>query len=124
MTDERVMREATRLFNDRLYFECHDFLEEAWNDARGVDRSFLKALIEISVGFYHVAAGNHLGAVHLLSRGIERLEPFAPESRGLDVAALVARSARCLDKSEQARVGKSVTWDHEDVPTMNLRELE
>ena len=124
MTDQQVMREAARLFNDKLYFECHDFLEEAWNDARGDDRSFLKALIEISVGFYHIAAGNHPGAVHLLSRGIERLVPFAPESRGLDVAALVATAARCHEKSEQARAGKSVTWDHEDVPTMDLRELE
>ena len=118
------MSEAARLFNDKLYFECHDFLEEAWNDSQGDDRSFLKALIEISVGFYHVAAGNYPGAVHLLSRGIERLDPFAPESRGLDVAALVAIAARCLEKSEQARAGKSVTWDREDVPRMALRELE
>ncbi len=118
------MREAAGLFNDKLYFECHDLLEEAWNDARGDDRSFLKALIEISVGFYHVAAGNHPGAVHLLSRGIARLEPFAPESRSLDVAALVTTALRCLEKSEQARAGKSVTWDLEDVPTMDLRELE
>ena len=124
MTDQQVVREASRLFNDKLYFECHDFLEEAWNDARGDDRSFLKALIEISVGFYHVAAGNHPGAVHLLSRGIARLESFVPESRGLDVAALVAIAARCLEKSKQARAGKRVTWDHEDVPTMDLRELE
>jgi predicted metal-dependent hydrolase len=57
--DRALLLRAAKLFNRKLYFECHDLLEEAWSEARGEDRDLLQALIHVSVGLYHVAAGNH-----------------------------------------------------------------
>lgn len=120
MTDRALLAEAARLFNDKLYFEAHDFLEDAWQDARGDERAFLQALIHVSVGMYHVAATNHQGAVNLLSRGVDALESFAPETDDLDVEGLVKKATVCLDKSKRLLAGEAVEWAPEDVPRMEL----
>lgn len=120
MAERELLAEAARLFNEKLYFECHDYLEDAWQDARGDERAFLQALIHVSVGMYHVAAANHRGAVNLLSRGVDALERFAPSTDGLDVAALVDKASACRDKSKRMLAGEDVAWAVEDVPRMEF----
>lgn len=118
MSERELLEEAARLFNDKLYFECHDYLEDAWQDARGDERDFLQALIHVSVGMYHVAAANHQGAANLLSRGVEGLERFAPTTDGLDVATLVDKASTCRDKSKRMLAGEDLEWTVDDVPRM------
>jgi uncharacterized protein YyaL (SSP411 family) len=36
-----LLRRAGWLLNRKLYFECHDILEEAWSESRGEEREFL-----------------------------------------------------------------------------------
>jgi len=120
VSDAKVLVEAARLFNAKLYFEAHDALEDAWRDAQGDERAFLQALIHVSVGMYHVAAANHQGAVNLLSRALEGLARFSPSAHGLDVAALADKASICLEKSKRLLAGESVAWDCEDVPRMAL----
>ena len=124
MSDPGVLAEAARLFNAKLYFEAHDTLEDAWQDARGVERAFFQALIHVSVGMYHVAAANHEGAVNLLSRALEALARFAPSTAGLDVTALVDAASICLEKSNKLLAGESVEWASEDVPRMEFGPTE
>jgi len=124
VTERTLLTEAARLFNDKLYFEAHDYLEDAWQDARGEERAFLQALIHVCVGMYHVAAANHQGAVNLLSRALDALARFAPSRDGLDVAALTDKGAICLDKSRRLLEGESVEWVAGDVPRMELGAAE
>jgi hypothetical protein len=119
-----LLLRASELFNRKLYFECHDLLEDAWSEARGEDRDLLQALIHVSVGLYHVAAGNHEGAKSLLERGVRGLEPFLPASQGLDLLGLVSKARLCLEKTERALSGESIEWEPDDVPVMNLAEVE
>jgi predicted metal-dependent hydrolase len=118
--ERALLVEASGLFNRKLYFECHDLLEDAWAGERGEDRAFLQALIHVSVGLYHVAAGNHLGAASLLERGLEALAPFLPERSGLDVLSLSSKARVCLEKTRRALAGEAVEWEAEDVPLMKL----
>lgn len=119
-----LLEKAAQLFNDKLYFECHDFLEDAWAGEHGEERDFLQALISVSVGMYHVAAGNHQGAVNLLQRGVERLEPFSPIHAGLDVVSLLDKARICLEKSRRALEGADITWEPDDVPLMRVVAVE
>jgi len=120
MTDPSVLERAAALFNQKLFFECHDLLEEAWAEERGEEKAFLRALIHISVGLYHLGAGNPQGAVNLLSSGVEGLEPFPGRHHGLDVTALAETARLCLGKAERALAGEEVSWGASDVPTMSL----
>ena len=120
MIDRELLVRASDLFNRKLYFECHDLLEEAWSEAKGDDRALLQALIHVSVGLYHVAAGNHKGAQSLLSQGILGLEPFLPARDGLDLLGLSSQARRCLEKTERTLAGESIQWEVEDVPVMRV----
>jgi predicted metal-dependent hydrolase len=122
--DRALLLRAAKLFNRKLYFECHDLLEEAWSEARGEDRDLLQALIHVSVGLYHVAAGNHKGAQSLLEKGVLGLEPFLPASQGLDLLGLVSKARLCLEKTERALSGEIIEWEPEDVPMMRVAEVK
>lgn len=124
MIDRALLLEARDLFNRKLYFECHDLLEEAWSSTRGEDREFLQSLIHVSVGLYHVAASNHKGASSLLASGIQGLEKFLPERYGLDVLSLSSQAKRCLEKIERALSGETIQWEAEDVPLMRFAAIE
>jgi hypothetical protein len=75
-------------FNDRLFFECHDTLEEAWSGLRGEIRGFFQGLIQAAVGFYHLGNGNRSGAKTLLRRALARLERHPERYAGVEVAPL------------------------------------
>jgi predicted metal-dependent hydrolase len=77
-------------FNDGLFFECHDTLEEVWAGVRGPSREFFQGLIQASVGFYHLGNGNRPGAATLLRRALARLERYPGCYAGVDLARLRA----------------------------------
>src|SRR5574342_513878 len=49
---------AALLFRAHLYFEVHELLEPYWLRAEGSDREALQGLIQVAVGFQHLANGN------------------------------------------------------------------
>jgi hypothetical protein len=65
---------AATLFDAGLYFEVHEVLEPHWVRAEGAERDALQGLIQIAVGFQHLANGNLAGARALLAEGGFRLE--------------------------------------------------
>jgi len=82
-----VLDAAATLFDAHLYFEVHELLEPAWRAAHGSDRDALQGLIQVAVGYQHLANANLAGARALLREGRDRLrgrtldgielEPFA-----------------------------------------------
>jgi hypothetical protein len=94
-----VLDAAAALFDAHLYFEVHELLEPSWRDAQGGEREALQGLIQIAVGYQHLANGNLAGARALLDEGRGRLEGRPLD--GLDLAAFgrgVARSAERLSR--------------------------
>lgn len=92
--EERALLErGVAQFNARLFFECHDTLEELWSGLRGRARDLVQGLIQVAVGFYHLGNGNRPGAVRLLERGLERLSRHPDSAAGVDLAGLRAAVA-------------------------------
>ena len=87
-------------FNARLFFECHDTLEELWAGVRGPSRDFFQGLIQVAVGFHHIGNGNRVGAERLFGRALKRLEGYPDDYGGLALGELreaVAGWRRALD---------------------------
>jgi hypothetical protein len=91
---------AAVLFDAGLGFEVHELLEAHWMHATGDEREALQGLIQIAVGYQHLANGNLKGARALLQEGSARL---------------TGRQLADLDLESFARaVAASVSWlDHE-----------
>ena len=65
---------AARLFDAHLYFEVHELLEPLWQEASGGLREALQGLIQVAVGYQHLANGNLAGGRALMIEGASRLE--------------------------------------------------
>jgi hypothetical protein len=97
--------EGLRRFNRGDYFEAHEAFEELLDDVESDERwELLVALVQVAVG-YHKAASGHPGAERMLGLGAEKLAPFAPVVRGVEVGALRERVAEDL---AAARAGASL----------------
>jgi predicted metal-dependent hydrolase len=87
---------AAQLFDAHLYFEVHELLEPAWRDAQGSDREALQGLIQVAVGYQHLANGNLAGARVLLDEGRARLHGRRID--GLDLEPFEQAVARSLER--------------------------
>ncbi len=96
-------------FNKGEFYECHEYLEEAWMREPKRVRFLYQGILQVGVGFYHLGNGNWRGATGLLRNGTIRLKEFEPATAGIDVARLNRECERCLEELEELgreRVGE------------------
>jgi len=112
---ETVLDQAAALLAADLFFEAHEILEPHWMRAEGATRQALQGLIQVAVGYQHLANGNLGGARALLHDGAAKLlgqrlagrdlDPFARTVAGhaRELAAGDAEAARRFDWSRVPR---------------------
>ena len=127
MPDEYDPRlsEGIRLFNEREFFECHDVLEDLWNDIPGSDREFYQGLIHAAVACFHFENGNLGGARKMYSSCQGYLTPYAPRFMGLNVEQFLADLSICFHELRTATSGtypSGLQMDLSLVPIMNPAE--
>jgi len=109
-------------FNRGEFYECHEYLEEAWMQEPRRVRFFYQGILQVGVGFYHLQNGNWRGATGLLRNGTVRLREFEPETLGIDVARLVRESERCLRELEKLGRERIEEFDRAGVPKVEWAE--
>ena len=111
-----LVLEGIEEFNRGEFFECHEFLEEAWMQESGRVRYLYQGILQVGVGFYHLQNGNWRGATGLLRNGTIRLKEFEPVTLGVDVAKLVRESERCLQELETLGRERLDEFDASKIP--------
>jgi uncharacterized protein len=71
------------------YFEAHETLEDVWRASEPAEKDFFQGLVHVAVAWYQAGRGNRVGCERQLEKAARRLTPFAPEHRGVDVAAFL-----------------------------------
>ena len=97
------------LLNSGEYYEAHEPLELAWMEAPELEGYLYRSLLQVSVAYLHVERGNHRGAVKMLLRLKQWLEPLPDQCRGVDVETLkthVVDLDRELDRLGHSRLGE------------------
>jgi predicted metal-dependent hydrolase len=113
-----ALRMAARLFDERRYFEAHEFFEYLWKhpEVQQDSRSSWKAVTQLAVGLCHLQRGNTAGAAALLSRARRGLERHRAAGSGIDTEALIRMASsvlRDLDRGDRTSA--------ESVPPFPLR---
>lgn len=93
--------EGIRLFNEGLYYECHEEIEHEWHAETGEMRDLYQGILQIGVGFHHASNGNLRGARLLLTDGLDKLGRFLPTCLGIDTQRLWNESAAVLNDIER-----------------------
>lgn len=82
---------ACEEFNAGLFYECHESLEEIWQEEHGPVRDLYKGLIQAAAAFVHITRGNYTGAERLCRTALGYLEPYRePGALGFDVGRIAA----------------------------------
>lgn len=76
-------------FNQGLFFECHETLEEIWLEEHGEERRFYQGIIQIAAGYFKLEQGVPAGAIKLWHLGLEKLESYGPVYLGINLESFV-----------------------------------
>jgi uncharacterized protein len=117
---ERQLKRGIEEFNQGLFFECHDTLEELWMETVGEDRLFLQGLIQVSVGFYHLFNRNFKGSASQFTKALQKLERYRPAHRGVELQEFTKQVVGWLVTAERGLAGESVDADQANVPRLQF----
>lgn len=102
------LRRACAEFNGGQFFECHESLEEIWQEEQGDVRDLYKGLIQIAAAFVHVTRDNYRGADRLLTTGLRYLGPYRDGgAMGFDVEAICRDAERAHLRLREAGPGRA-----------------
>src|SRR5262249_22646091 len=103
---------AATLFDAGLHFEVHELLEPWWARSEGAERQALQGLIQIAVGYQHLADGNLDGARTLLGAGgladVE-LAPFA-DAVAADAGRVGGETRPTVPRFPQCHTRRETKW--------------
>jgi predicted metal-dependent hydrolase len=90
-------------FNQQLFYEAHDVLEELWlPDRQGPNGSFYKGLIQLAGAFVHLQKGRPGPAAALFKLAQANLAAYPAVHERLDVGAVLALIGHWLAALENA----------------------
>jgi hypothetical protein len=75
-------------FNERNFFEAHEYLEDAWKNESGEGRELYRGVLQVAVAYLQIERANYQGAVKMFLRSRQWLNPLPEECRGIDIAQL------------------------------------
>jgi uncharacterized protein len=92
---EDAFDRAVALFDERRFFEAHEFFEHIWKSdwVEQGDETFWKGVTQVAVGCCHVQRGNDRGALTLLDRAAAYLDAYPTPYHGVATRTL-AEAAR------------------------------
>jgi predicted metal-dependent hydrolase len=98
-----VLRRVAKLFDERRFFEAHEWLEHLWKSPAtpAEDRDFWQGLTQVAVGLCHCQRGNRRGAWVLLERAVGHLRRYPPPHKGIDTTELIAGAERAREALER-----------------------
>lgn len=77
-------------FNQERFYASHDDLEEAWRQDSSAARELYRGILQVGIAYYQIERGNYRGAMKMLLRVRQWLEPLPDQCQGVDVAQLRA----------------------------------
>jgi predicted metal-dependent hydrolase len=93
-TVERSYKRGLQLARSGCFFEAHEEFERAWRACASPERDFFQGLVHVVVSAYQRGREKPVATERQRVKALQRLGPYAPEHRGLDVALLLAALER------------------------------
>ena len=82
------LAEGLRCYRNERFWHAHEHWESVWLTCQEPEKTFLQALIQVTAAFHHFQRGEFVGAISLLRKALQRLEPYPAEFGGVALAPL------------------------------------
>ena len=128
--DHPFYRAYFKCWNEQLYYEAHDVLEQVWLKKDSADDNFFKGLIQAAGAFVHLQKNfeqpTHAKhsrrlrpAVRLFALAETNLASFTPRHHGLDVSGLLQILQTQREKIVASDYHKN-PWSPDEAPRLAL----
>ena len=84
---DQLFKQGIKAFNERKFYDAHEYWEELWLDYKLDDARFIQGLIQLSVSYFHLFNQNLKGARSMIKKCLTKFDSFQNE-RGIDVIEL------------------------------------
>lgn len=108
--------EGVEQFNKKEFFDCHETLEHLWMEDRSPERELIQGIIQIAVGYYHYLRSNRVGALKLLTRGLERIKKYGDICMRLNIHQLALDVFSNIEEIENS--------EKDSFPPINIPVIE
>jgi len=112
---EKLFTSGLNLFNDKKFYDAHEYWEELWLEYYLEDKKFIQGLIQMTVGYYHLTTGNIRGARSLLNKSLDKMKMFSPFNRGIDIDQIIE-----LIEISLIMIDKEDVFDWSVIPTIKV----
>ena len=85
--EDKLFQQGILAFNDRCYYDAHEYWEELWLDYKLKDATFIQGLIQLAVSYFHLYNNNLNGARSMIGKSLGKFEGIEM-ARGMDISEL------------------------------------
>ena len=85
--EETLFQKGIEAFNNRQFYDAHEYWEEIWLDYKLEDATFIQGLIQLSVSYFHYFNGNLKGARSMIRKCLTKFDAY-DSARGINVQQL------------------------------------
>ena len=85
--EDVLFNKGIEAFNNREFYDAHEYWEELWLDYKLNDAQFIQGLIQLAVSYFHFFNQNLNGARSMLKKCLKKINSIEV-ARGIDVIEL------------------------------------
>ena len=90
---ETLFMKGVECFNNKEFYDAHEFWEDLWLNYKLEDAKFVQGLIQLAVSYFHFFNKNLNGARSMMKKCLTKFEPYQ-RVRGVDVVSLKTKIIR------------------------------
>ena len=117
-TEDELFQKGIDAFNDRCFYDAHEYWEELWLDFKLQDAKFIQGLIQLAVSYFHLFNNNLNGARSMMRKCLVKFEKVEM-ARGLDVNKLKEQIMQVQKHLDNIRIKSDII----DTYIINLKVL-
>jgi uncharacterized protein len=109
---EGALAEGLACYQREEFFQAHEHWESVWLHLQEPEKSFLQALIQMTVAFHHLQVGNSAGAASLLRKALHRFEVTPASVAEIAISPLSAGVSEWLHAIESGAQHDRLAFPH------------
>ena len=91
--EDELFNKGIIAFNNRQFYDSHEFWEDLWLNYKLEDAKFVQGLIQLAVSYFHFFNNNLNGARSMMKKCLTKFEPYQ-RVRDVDVISLKTQIIR------------------------------
>jgi predicted metal-dependent hydrolase len=112
--------QGIQAFNQGMYYNAHEYFEDAWRDTPDNSREVYRALLHLSGGYYRLSQDRSQAARKFFIRALTWIETFSSPFLGIDTAAIIAQLQTLIAAIDRGKSSSTLLNEHAfHIPLIN-----